>query len=1743
MNKRLLMGIWFAIMFFSPLIQGAFIQSSIQSNTVFDLESVLPSQYSGYSGVIPMDLTVMVGDSGNDLTNAFNYLAAVPLTIRSNSTHTTSGLVLPDDIEDYASPLNEWLELLGGSLNELVFVGNVQNPDHQALTSIADTHYTISGTDHIEMAANLATEFFAGTSTVVLTEAPFSPLYSDSITIADTSATLNAMYSTSRSGSTSASSDWEYFGTYSPTGGGAIITLTSGDSYIWFDLLAQEGSRYYPMDFPYYDGRTVMYPYDERPGSTWILHAIDFYEYSRTVNLHFDIDIPDADFYTFTVAPGEDCKIDFDLSVIGGTPRNIGLNVLDPSGNIILNANRFALFEGVNEVSEISVSLSHPTPGSYRAYVYSAEDTSVSYDLSIVKNVINNDFQAAAANAANGASLASHLGAPLLYTNGRSLDSVTEQAIQYISPQTVYFMNPTGQGDSTIRNELEALGCNVNAVENFTEVQILLSALDERSNSLGSVALYDSLGTSFAAAGLSATQRGCPAIPYSYADSGLMTLSQIPEQLSWNREYQMPLIATFSLIDFWTNDADFSDMNPPITTMTAIADRFFPWLSSIAGIDSVDNVITIAPYYGPGEALPPSFERALTGLADAGRYSSINTEATLVQLMRSVLRIPLMSLSSRSHEVLGSYLVYSYGDQVMANNRAYRTIDNSNDFSSLVSTSGLSPVMQVGPSTISELNTAPYTWIATIHGGIGYDLYEHDGRVALFYTNTWRGYDSGRSASSPDADTEESPQYVVYPPENYMNIYNISELVTGANLRGMFAFLDSCQVGSSYGPSTIMESGADAVLACRTDTFVGPADMFEYNVVQSMVNNHETLGEAIDSAFDINSHRYALSDIGLDSYVSSSDAAVIGASSLQFIIFGDPDITFYDWNAQCYPIMDRCVSVGPSRTARAHPGSTYHLPLGMHDPVGYIYAYAGTYSINVYDTEDNLLTSGTAICTSTEMGIFDIHFNSASPLGVYDVEITDVNTNDTFYTQVILEWPNLVIHSIESPAYTELGIWNLEILVFNPQDVEAETIVQVSLNNEILLVSEASWLPGFSSHSFELLVIFGSTGSQNLNVLITIGVQTVCCDYDMLVLVSSHWVSPVIWFIIPALSACVVAGGLFTRIKGTKVASLKQGLDAEIAGENGEAFDLYCKNMMSRAATRIAVKENLPEEMMSKLKNQFGRAVFNDLQTLANASVLKGEFRTASRVFFNLDQWEKGSLYKAIADLEEGNIEGAAETFRDLSTLSHYGYAVNLLNHLNTMDDETQSKFVSQSEGDLLYIASKLQRDPSNQELLLSVIKERVDNEHLMRFLMNLGRIEDASQNILSVKSVPKMIKLTQVLNENQQNEIASVVIRLMTPSYKPKEIAKYITSISISDKTKEEAVSPILEQLIQEPSNKDRISALQVVSKSASTGSLKSIDDAIDAIKSVTSAAEGMGVSVEHITSTTLVPVIAGLKDHALGEKLLNQIEKQVLQGSVSGSANIDSLADYVYSLRTAMFAVDDPHPQIKLKLGSYATTLQNRLSQAVQELVTTSQFKIDAENWLQASSDDLADKILSGIPIVDPVSAIIACLSAKDRISPNQISLYLQNSVGVEKQIELANQLMENPIDRDRILRRHMKLKVNEFGRAVWTPDVEAAYRDALIQVLEKWKPQATSAFRLGVFKAALGIAKKSMKSQIPSSELTEISFVFLFNARSMVSSENERFIEYIRDLAKYLNRDEISAIVEKASLPTTILDEAFK
>ncbi|NHJ14894.1 MAG: hypothetical protein EAX95_14530, partial [Candidatus Thorarchaeota archaeon] len=463
-----------------------------------------------YEGTIPMNLVTVVGETGNEYSTALSQIAAIPLNIRSDGYLTAAGLLLPDSItHPQESPLEEWLALADNSIDELVFIGNVSN--HTYLSSLADEFTEISGANHYEVASEIALEYFQGTQAVVVAYAGSLDDIFNVQTLVDASGEhLGPPQVDTISASTTPSRDWEWMGSVAPSGGGIICEFSSdGGNYMSIDLLAQRGTEYYSLDYGYTSEMRVRYPYENSPHEDWKLHVIDWYDESRTVDFDFEVKSIAADTYTVNVNPGEDCRIDIDVD-FGASQVRGGLHILGPTGELILNANRYSMLTevpGFGEVYNIRASLSHPMPGDYEIFVTNSEDYSISYDLSIVKNTVKDEWQASAASSANAASLASILGAPILYTDSDSLTTTTLNAIAALKPEEVWIVDPLSGISSAVTAQLASLAEEVNELKSFREVHNELTGRAMLPRTGGRVTLYDSQGTHFVPAALSATKR------------------------------------------------------------------------------------------------------------------------------------------------------------------------------------------------------------------------------------------------------------------------------------------------------------------------------------------------------------------------------------------------------------------------------------------------------------------------------------------------------------------------------------------------------------------------------------------------------------------------------------------------------------------------------------------------------------------------------------------------------------------------------------------------------------------------------------------------------------------------------------------------------------------------------------------------------------------------------------------------------------------------------------------------------------------------------------------------------------------------------------------------------------------------------------------------------------------------------------------------------------------------------------
>jgi hypothetical protein len=1685
-----------------------------------------------YRGVIPMNMSVFVGDTGNSRKNSLNTLAAVPLTLRTNGTHTTSGLLLPDNVEGIETPLEEWLELTPDGVNEVVYIGDIENDDHLAVSLGQNIGYSIRSEYPEEIASSIAQEFFLGSESVVLAYSDLSPAFGNIITVHDQQNSINPMTSSSVAGSTIDGNDWEWMAPYTPSGGGAICTLDARYEDIWFDLLAEEDGEYFSMDYPYLDGLTVRYPYEARPESTWNFHVIDLHDTARSVTFTIDIQTPQAVFYDLVVEEGEDCVFNFDVDLRGAN-RSVGLNVLDPNGNIILDANRYALFPEFGKVTSISASLAHPDPGVYRAYVYSSESTLVNYEIRITKKELTDNWISMGASASNGASLASALGSPLLYTSSHSLSDATLQALYALDPKTVYVVDPLQSISGNVISELEELGIYVSRLDSFNDIQGTLAFLHNRESNEGSVILYDPIGARWAPVGLSAASKGAVAIPFSYADSGLMTLSQIPEQIGYHREYTLPFIASFSIIGLWRSSGHLSAFSPPYGSMKAICDRFFLWLEELTGILDVSSVITIAPFRGPGVTLPTAFERSILGATVAGRYPSVSPIASFVQIMRSILRIPLQSSPSREKTALGTHLAYSYYDTVSANNLFDTIVDNSNEFQNLMIASGLNPMQQAGPSTITVLDGSPYYWVASVHGATGDSLYDDDGLVALMGNEAWRGYDSGGNSGYPDPDADG----MANPTEDMLEIYNMSDVVPEVDLNGMIAILDACQLGSSYAPASLMEAGAESVVAAWADVLIGPSDMVEMNIELGMIIQNLTLGRALNEALDENSHLYSLDRRGTDTHTTSTEIHMVSASALQFVVFGDPGVKISDHRAIPHQFENRLTSGHVDTSIRATPGSSYLLPMGIHDPVQHIFAQEGTYSVSTYSPFGILINEYSIACDGTELAYCEISFSATTPPGIFLAVWENEDASIGGNVSILLGWIPMEIDAIEVRNALQIGMWDLGVSIISPFDVSVDAILQVLVANTPILVMSNTIMPGRFSIDVSVEVLFMSAGEQSIVAILEIPES----GQDIAVLASSvdiglHWAYYGLFIGVPGLAVGVIGAGLFTKRKLSGITKLRDAYSTELDGDIDAAFDFYCENDLPNAATRVAVNEGLLEARLTRLSYVFGGKVKMSFNELAASYVIDGDHLTASRLYAAADNNEQALMNQVIGHADSGMIENSVVPYRELVLKGFNNSGLEILDWLLTKNDVSLTNdFCRLNHDAIVQLSGRITQSQVTNDTFIAIASTNDDPRLWMNLALQLGKNQDVIDKISSAPNVAEKAHLTELLDSQHKVPIAKAVVGELTNEGSFTKIHDYLAPLDLGDHGISVVIAPLLGLYPQNPKKRGLKTSLKRISKLGSTGSLSAIENAIEMTEQISQIKVEQKSTTKASDPTGALSILPSINDMALMTEVLNSSRENFLSGRDPSLLKIGELAEFVAAMRKGSAEMSPAlKDKVKDSIRIVEEALFTKITSDAKKILTFCELDLSPEG-LGSTSKQFADLLVQQVNRTDPLSTVHALILAMREKDFMELNDWVTNNIGNDVLENLVLQVMRNPVQRAPYVQRHTKPVVGNDGKMVLKHDIEAVRVDILKDASYSQQSRANEVWVLGLSTAIVRLILDAFALSIPQSDKDRMAINYLKVSGKITLLQND-VLRLISDLIRigYYSQITIAELLSQADVP---------
>jgi hypothetical protein len=950
--------------------------------------------FANHISEVLVNMTTIVGLSGNSYMDAMNLLAASQLGFRYQDGTLAKSLVIPDVISNYQTPLDEWISALGDSTDELVIVGDINETNYINRCNPRSIN-RINSANFYSTAADLTNSYFSLSDTVVLAYAHPNPVnIIESVSLFSESNTLPAPIHAYHSIATTPSSYED--NVYVTRAGGGIVAYIKPRSYFIYQLGYQKDGESFGLDYPWYGDGRMAYPYFGESG-TWRFNFIDTYPSSRSCYFGFDTWTLPKNEYHFTIAENETCNLDFHISVSNAS-QSVGLYVLDPDMNIVVDVNRFALIRDDFNETTASATLSYPRPGNYIAYVTTPELSGANYSIEITKHTINPTLIDSGLSSSNALALAALHNSGVLFSDGVTYITDAINSIAQHSPEKLIVVDIGNHFSGSFLDSLTGLATEVVHITNTKQLYQQVSNLPNEGERRSSIAIYEPVGEYFVDAAISASSRLGIALPIGCCSSQFMTYSHAAEQMAYHADYTYPFIGGYHYYNIFTSSASVSELHPSYDSMTQITVSFDGWLENVTGSSSADVLIVIAPYREMGTTLPPAFDRAVMGKSLTGRYPSTSMLSTYCQIMQSALRIPLLSTKPETIQALGSHVAYNYGDPVATNGKMISYFDTSGDFTTLEGPFEINLTQQAGPSTITHLQGGALFWLLSSHGGIGESMYSDDGVLALMDFDCWRGYDTGQNTESPD-DGDGAVN-----PTDDLEYYNITDIIGNTDLHGLITYFDTCQLGSSYGPALMLESGAESVVACWLDSYIGPSDLLEWNVLTRMIQG-DTIADALIGGFSINSHLYSQDKRGDNYYISDNTLRAVSATSNQFVVFGNPTAALSDSCAAVPPVVRLTNSVTPSPYL-VTAGQTVEVPIGVGD----IFRQPlNTTSVDyiILDPNSDEYQSGALLCDENFMAYAEVIFPESCELGQYLVFFDRPLDSQiySFYIEVVLPTP------------------------------------------------------------------------------------------------------------------------------------------------------------------------------------------------------------------------------------------------------------------------------------------------------------------------------------------------------------------------------------------------------------------------------------------------------------------------------------------------------------------------------------------------------------------------------------------------------------------------------------------------------------------------------------------------------------------------------------------------------------------
>ena len=587
------------------------------------------------------------------------------------------------------------------------------------------------------------------------------------------------------------------------------------------------------------------------------------------------------DIHTITV-PENAKELDAWLSSnsTGQQASNLCMWLIDPEGNVFF-PNFFELTDTEYPPAPIYISnigrlnAPYPTPGNWTLIIeaipsrwtllnmtteYTVQYTIQSYDQE------RDDYIEAAANSAVIASLKN---VPLLYTANNFLPEETAETLQTLNVEEVIFVDPAGIISETVKTEVGEMGITV--IEDLANLEEIISYIRGLSGETDLV-LTVPTGSFFAPAALAGAFHGAPVLTFKGEAKEIPTLADS----TWAYQYFAH--------EFWgVSPYDQLLKAPPIHWMHELSEIWSAWIGRLgADADGMESVLTVAPLVD----VKPVFERAIAGIAKAGRIPGENAEEDAAFVNRAML-YPAIIYANPGYDIaMPTCVSYDYGIPDIPSDGWNTTLypDFMNQTNLMVNQTYVYPVngwentteamrnrnftveAHIGKYEVfDKLNSGVAFWYHSNHGGLGF-VWDYlpfgQGVVGLWYEDPpdpqpKRGYEYNMTTDAENASIPDQYNLYGYPyPDGavYQRRGEPFSFTYGGefdrwlgNIHSVHVVFMDCYIGGSMLPLTMMRHGAASAIGDMRTGLLIDTDWFCVKYTQEVMAG-KTLGEAFVTA-------------------------------------------------------------------------------------------------------------------------------------------------------------------------------------------------------------------------------------------------------------------------------------------------------------------------------------------------------------------------------------------------------------------------------------------------------------------------------------------------------------------------------------------------------------------------------------------------------------------------------------------------------------------------------------------------------------------------------------------------------------------------------------------------------------------------------------------------------------------------------------------------------------------------------